>query len=141
METTILSREAFAADFEQALRIAGMQSGEWGFESDKPKYWRGQVKETEKALYLLYSVMDSPEVQAADNRPHLRIVYAYGTIFSRNGYSDAEYQTLIANIQAACAQKVPKITILLGGEGNDTSIDPDSSIAYINFTAYQKIIL
>lgn len=138
METTILSREAFAADFEKALREAGMQSGEWGFEADKPKYWRGQVKETDKALYLLYSVMDSPEAQAADNRPRLRIIYAYGTIFSRNGYSDAEYQALIANIQAACAQAAPKITILFGGEGNDTSIDPDSAIAYINFTAYQK---
>lgn len=137
---TINDRETFAANFESALRNAGMQS-KYGKDPDKPKYWRNQVKETEKALYLLYSVMDSPETGAADNASYLRTIYAYGTIFTRNGYSDEEYQTLIAAIQTACKAVTPKITLLLGGEGADTSIDPDSPIDFINFTAYQKKIV
>lgn len=134
---TINEREAFAAAFESALRNAGMQS-RYGKDPDKPKYWRGQVKETEKALYLLYSVGDSPETIAADNKPYCRTIYAYGTIFTRNGYFNEDYQMLIEAVQTACSAVVPQITILLGGEGADTSIDPESPIDYINFTAYQK---
>lgn len=136
---TVNTREAFAANFESALRNAGMARGKTsGTIPAKPMYWRGQVKDTSKALYLLYSVLDSPETQAADNKPLVRTIYAYGTIYTRNGYSDEDYQTLIANIQNECEAVTPQITLLLGGEGVDISIDPDSPIAYINFTAYQK---
>lgn len=137
--TTISTRETFAANFESALRNAGMARGKTsGTIPTEPMYWRGQVKDTSKALYLLYSVLDSPETQAADNKPFVRTIYAYGTIYARNGYSDEDYQTLIANIQTACNEYNPKITFLLGGEGVENPEDPDSSIAYINFTAYQK---
>lgn len=135
--TTISEREAFVANFEAALRKAGMQSSR-GKDAEKPKYWRDQVKETEKSLYLVYSVPDSPEAVAADNKPYLRTIYAYGTVFTRNGRNDEDYQLLLADIQTVCKTVVPKITMLLGGEGADTSIDPDSPIDYINFTAYQK---
>lgn len=137
--TTIEVREKFVANFELALRNAGMARGKTsGTIPQEPMYWRGQVKDTSKALYLLYSVLDSPETEAADNKPYLRTIYVYGTIFTRNGYSDEDYQALIANIQKACNDYNPQITFLLGGEGVDTSIDPDSPIDYINFTAYQK---
>lgn len=135
--TTISTREMFVLDFETALRKAGMQSSR-GKDPEKPKYWRDYVKDTEEALYLLYSVPDSPETLAADDKPYCRTIYAYGTVFTRNGRSDEDYQILLANVQTACEAITPKITILLGGEGVDTSIDPDSPIDYINFTAYQK---
>lgn len=136
---TINNREAFAANLESAFRTAGMQSSR-GKDSVKPKYCRNYVPKSvqQEALYLLYSVMDSPEEMAADNMPYMRTIYAYGTIFTRNGYSDEDYQKLIANIQTACEAVTPRITILLGGEGADTSIDPDSPIDFINFTAYQN---
>lgn len=139
--TTISAREIFAANFESVLRKAGMARGRTsGKIPEEPMYWRGQVKDTEKSLYLLYGVFDSPETIAADNKPTLRTIYIYGSIFTRNGYSDENYQTLISDIQIACEEAMPQITFLLGGENVDTSIDPDSPIEYINFTAYQKII-
>lgn len=137
--TTIEVREKFAANFELALRNAGMARGKTsGTIPQEPMYWRDQVKDMSKSLYLLYSVMDSPETSAADNKPYTRTIYAYGTVFTRNGRNDEDYQTLLSAIQTACEAMQPQITFLLGGEGNDTSIDPDSPIPYINFTAYQN---
>lgn len=137
--TTINTREAFVANFEKALRNAGMARGRTsGTIPQESMYWRDQVKDIDKPLYLLYSVLDSPETQAADNKPFVRTIYIYGTIYTRNGRSDEDYQLLLSAIQTACEEVQPKITFLLGGEGNDTSIDPDSPIPYINFTAYQK---
>ena len=136
---TINEREAFAANFERALRSAGMQDVDGG-DILKPRYCRNRVPKPvqQEAIYLLYSVMDSPEAQAADNKPYSRTIYAYGTVYTRNGYFDSDYQKLIADIQTACEAVAPKITMLFGGEGVDISIDPDSPIDFINFTAYHK---
>ncbi len=138
---TINDREAFVANFEKALRTAGMVRGKTsGTLPTDPMYWRGRVPTigTNEALYLLYSMFDSLETVAADNKPYLRTSYIYGTVYTRNGRSDEDYQNLLANIQKSCELVTPKITFLLGGESVDTSIDPDSPIEYINFTAYQK---
>lgn len=140
--TTISTREAFVANFESALKNAGMVRGKTsGTITNAPMYWRGIVKDTDKALYLVYNVYDSPETIAADNKPFMRTIYIYGTVFTRNGKSDEDYQALLSDIQTECEKAVPKITFLLGSEDAQTPTDPESIIDYINFTAYQKRIV
>ena len=86
-------REEFVAKFEQALRNAGMQS-KLGTDTDKPRYWRGQVDNTNDALFLLYVVTDNLPLESADNKSVRRQLYLNGSLFTRNGFNDSDYQDL-----------------------------------------------
>lgn len=138
----ITTRESFVANFETALQNAGMING---YVTSKsvilPMYWRGIVRDTNKTLYLVYNVYDSPETVASDNKPFIRTIYIYGTLFTRNGKTDEDYQILLNNIQKECEKTIPQITFMLGSEDVQMPTDPDSAIDYINFTAYQKRII
>ncbi len=133
-------REAAVASFENALRKAGMTDGiDTNAEmSDKPMFWRDSVPSNgvAEALFLVYGIQNSTS-RSADNGLFTLTPYIYGTVFTRNGRGDCEYQELLANIENACNEIVPHIVFELGAEDTDTSLDPDSPIDYINFTACQ----
>lgn len=123
-------REEFVAKFEQALRNAGMQS-KLGTDIDKPRYWRGQVDDTNDALFLLYIVTDNLPLESADNKSVRRQLYLNGEVFTRNGFNDSEYQDLCYNIEVECEKL--KLTCTFSDEGRDNSLDTESPIYYINF--------
>ena len=126
-------REKVAAEFETALKAAGMQRST-GDDEYKPKYWRGQVNDLlSQSVFLLYAVSDNFEVLAADDHSVLREVYLYGKLFTRNGFSDAEYQDLAEAIENECEKR--QIEINFTSETVDTQIDVDSPIYYCSFEA------
>ena len=129
-------REKAVARFQTALNNAGMQRSS-GIE-EKPKYWRGTVKEFTESTFLRFQVTDNIEQRAADDQPFDRIVYINGVLYTRNGFGDADYQNLADNIEREC--KKLNITMIFSDEGEDTSLDPESPIAYCNFEARQVLL-
>lgn len=131
--TKFSMREKAAAEFETALKAAGMQRSS-GNDANKPKYWRGQVNNMlSQNLYLLYAVSDNVETVAADNRSFVREIYVYGKLFTQSGFSDAEYQDLAEMIETECARR--KIMINFTSETVDTSVDVNHPIYYCAFEA------
>jgi hypothetical protein len=123
-------REEFVAKFEQALRNAGMQS-KLGTDTDKPRYWRGQVDDTNDALFLLYVVTEPIALEHADNKLVRQQLFLNGEVFTRNGFTDSDYQDLCHNIEVECEKL--KLTCTFSDEGRDNSLDTESPIYYINF--------
>lgn len=123
-------REEFVAKFEQALRNAGMQS-KLGTDTTKPRYWRGQVDNTDDALFLLYVVTELIALEHADNKLVRQQLFINGEVFTRNGFTDSDYQDLCHNIEVECEKL--KLTCTFSDEGRDNSLDTESPIYYINF--------
>lgn len=138
MTTKFALKEKVVANFETALNSAGLQR--WtGTDPDKPKYWRGAVKDTNPSIFLLYQVTDNLELEAADNKSFRRSIYINGSLYTRNGFTDGEYQDLAEAIEQEC--EAAKIIITFSDEGIDTSIDQDSPIYYCNFEAEQRLLM
>lgn len=129
-------RERFAYNFETALQNAGMQD-EYG-EEEKPKYWRGQVDDTEKDLFLLYSVSEPIDTENADDDLFRQQLFIDGRLFTRSGYGDSNFQELAEAIEREC--KNAKIFIKWTSEGRDNSIDTESPIYYVDFEAQQRLL-
>ena len=130
-------REEFVAKFELALRNAGMQR--WtGTEIDKPKYWRGQVDDTSENLFLLYAVTDNLPLEEADNKSVRRQLYLNGEVFTRNGFSDSDYQDLCHNIEIECEKL--GLFCVFSDEGRDNTLDTESPIYYINFEIQARLL-
>lgn len=130
-------REKFAAEFEKALRNAGMQR--WTGTEDKPKYWRGQVDDIHQNLFLLYNVTDNINEVSADDRSMLRTVYIDGQLFTRTGYSNGEYQDLAEAIEEECNALGIDITFSL--DGIDNQLDKDNPAYYCSFEASKKYLM
>lgn len=130
-------REEFVAKFEQALRNAGMQR--WtGTDIAKPRYWRGQVDDTSESLFLLYVVTDNMPLESADNKSFRRQLYLNGEVFTRNGFSDGDYQDLCHNIEVQC--ELLGLNCTFSDEGRDNTIDTESPIYYINFEVDSEML-
>lgn len=130
-------REEFVAKFEQALRNAGMQS-KLGTDTDKPRYWRGQVDNPDDALFLLYVVTEPIALEHADNKLVRQQLFINGEVFTRNGFNDSDYQDLCNNIEVECEKL--KLTCTFSDEGRDNIIDTESPIYYINFEVSEKAL-
>jgi hypothetical protein len=130
-------REEFVAKFEQALRNAGMQ-GKLGSDTAKPRYWRGQVDNTDDALFLLYVVTEPIALEHADNKLVRQQLFINGEVFTRNGFNDSDYQDLCHNIEVECEKL--KLTCTFSDEGRDNTIDTESPIYYINFEVSEKAL-
>lgn len=136
--TKFALREKMAGTFELALRNAGMQR--WTSEEPfKPKYWRGRVKDTSPDMFLLYTITDNLELDAADNKSFRRQVFANGQLYTRTGFSSGEFQDLAERIEKEC--KELRIILTFEGEGVDTSIDQDSPVSYTNFEAEMRLLV
>ena len=129
-------REEFVATFEQALRNAGMQR-HTGTE-DKPKYWRGQADNTLDALFLIYVVTTPVPLESADNKLVRIEEYINGEVFTRNGFSDGDYQDLCHNIEVECEKL--GLTCTFQDEGRDNTIDTESPVYYINFEVEARLL-
>ena len=129
-------RERFAYNFETALTNAGMQDA-YG-EEEKPKFWRGQVDDTEKDLFLLYSVSEPIDTENADNDLFRQQLFIDGQLFTRSGYGDSNFQELAEAIEEEC--KKANIFIKWTGEGRDNSVDTESPIYFVNFEAQQRLL-
>ena len=130
-------REEFVAKFEQALRNAGMQS-KLGTDTTKPRYWRGQVDNTDDALFLLYVVTEPIALEHADNKLVRQQLFINGEVFTRNGFNDSDYQDLCNNIEVECEKL--GINCTFSDEGRDNTIDTESPIYYINFEVSEKAL-
>lgn len=132
-------REQAAARFEIALQSAGMQR--WTGKGDKPKYWRGRVDKQGMLddLFLLYTITDNLELNAADNKSFRRNIYINGQIYTRSGYANGDFQDLQEKIQYAMEEL--NIVFTFQGEGVDTSIDQDAPVYYINFESEQRLLV
>ena len=132
-------REQAAAAFETALISAGMQR--WTGKEDKPKYWRGRVDSQGmlEDLFLLYTVTDNLELDAADNKSFRRDIYINGQIYTRSGFSNGDFQDLCEAIQDAMDEA--GIIFIINGEGVDTSIDQDAPVYYVNFECEQRLLV
>lgn len=132
-------REQAAANFETSLIAAGMQR--WTGTEDKPKYWRGRVDSQGylEDLFLLYTVTDNMELDAADNKTFRRNIYINGQLYTRSGFSNADFQDLAEAIQNAMSEA--KIMFTFEGEGVDISIDQDAPVYYVNFEAEQRLVV
>lgn len=138
MATKFALREKMAATLEKAFENAGMQySG--GEDRYKPKYWRGKVDDVNQSIFLLYDITDNLEDEAADNKSFRRSIYANGQLYTRNGFSYSEYQSLAELIEIECEKL--GIIFTFADEGVDTSIDADSPIAYCNFEAEMRLLV
>ena len=129
-------REEFVATFEQALRNAGMQR-HTGTE-DKPKYWRGQADNTLDDLFLIYVVTTPVPLESADNKLVRIEEYINGEVFTRNGFSDGDYQDLCHNIEVECEKL--GLTCTFQDEGRDNTIDTESPVFYINFEVEARLL-
>lgn len=138
MMTKFELKEKAVANFQSALNAAGMQRST-GKDADKPKYWRGFVKDTTPAIFLGFDVTDNLELDAADNDQFRREVYINGTLWTRNGFADEDYQALANNIEIEC--KKAGIVFNFMGESYDASTDSESSISYIDFEAVQRLLM
>lgn len=130
-------KEKAVVNFQNALNAAGMQRATGKL--DKPKYWRGFVKDTTPAIFLSFDVTDNLELEATDNDTFRRDIYINGTLYSRNGFSDEDYQILASAIEREC--KKANIVFNFTSESYDASTDSESSISYINFEAEQRLIM
>lgn len=131
-------KEQAVANFQSALNAAGMQRPT-GKDIEKPKYWRGFVKDTSPPIFLRFDVTDNLELEDADNNTFRREIYINGTLFTRNGFADEDYQILASAIERECKSK--KIIFNYLDESYDASQDSESSISYINFEATQRLIM
>ena len=122
-------REDFVAKFELALRNAGMQRHTGN--EEKPKYWRGQADNVLDDLFLVYVVTEPIALEHADNKLVRQQLFINGEVFTRNGFSDGDYQDLCHNIEVECEKL--KLTCTFSDEGRDNTIDTESPIYYINF--------
>ena len=129
-------RETFAANFETALINAGMQYYN-GIE-EKPKFWRGQVDETNDDLFLMYQVTEPVDTDNADNKLFRQQLFIDGQLYTRSGFGDSDFQDLAEAIETAC--KSLGIFISWTGEGRDNSLDTESPIYWVNFEAQQRLI-
>lgn len=128
-------REKFAAEFEGALRSAGMQR--WtGTDPVKPKYWRGQVGDMTTNLFLLYNVTDNINEVSADNKSMLRCAYIDGQLFTRTGFSSGNYQELAIAIERECEAR--GIDFAFSLDGVDNPLDKDNPAYYCVFEANKK---
>lgn len=130
-------REKFAAEFEKALRNAGMQR--WNGTEEKPRYWRGQVDDIHQDLFLLYNVTDNISELSADNKSMLRRPYIDGQLFTRTGYSSGDYQDLAEAIEHEC--EALGIEIVFSLDGIDNQIDKDNPAYYCSFEASKKYLM
>lgn len=136
--TTFALREKMAATFEIALQNAGMQR--WtGTDNYKPKYWRGKVNDINQDIFLLYSITDNLENDAADNKSFRRSIYANGQLYTRSGFSDSDFQELAEAIEEEC--KALNIIFSFDDEGIDTSLNADSPMYYCNFEAEMRLLV
>ena len=129
-------RETFAANFETALINAGMQY--FNGEEEKPRFWRGQVDNTDDDLFLMYSVTEPIDAQVADNRLFRQQLFIDGQLYTRSGFGDSDFQDLAEAIETQC--KLANIFIKWTGEGRDNSIDTESPIYWVNFEAQQRLL-
>ena len=129
-------RETFAANFETALINAGMQYYN-GIE-EKPRFWRGQVDETNDDLFLMYQVTKPVDTDNADNRLFRQQLFIDGQLYTRSGFGDSDFQDLAEAIETQC--KSLGIFISWTGEGRDNSLDTESPIYWVNFEAQQRLI-
>lgn len=129
-------KEQFVANFEALLQSVGMQDSD-GTDTTKPKYWRGQVNDTSKDLFLMYSVTDNIAIDYADNKAQRRQLYINGQLFTRSGFGDYNFQTLANAIETACENAGMFCTF--DTEGRDNSIDTESPIYYVNFEIEQRL--
>ena len=133
-------KEKAVSNFQAVLNAAGMERGRIsdGY-SDKPMYWRGFVKDATPAIFLGFEVTDNMELNAADNMSMRRAVYINGTLYTRNGFGDAQYQALASRIEDEC--KKAGIIFNFNGESYDASTDSESAISYCNFEVEQRLIM
>lgn len=129
-------RETAVANFESALNNAGMQNS-YGSE-DKPKYWRGDVKDVNCDLFLSYTVDEPVNLESCDNDLFRQQFFFSGQLFTRSGYGDADFQDLAEAIETAC--KNANIFIKWQGEGEDKSLDTEATIYSIYFEAQQRLL-
>ena len=129
-------RETAVANFERALNNAGMQNA-YGT-ADKPKYWRGDVEDTNHDLFLSYSPEEPENLESCDNDLFRQQIFIDGQLFTRSGYGDADFQDLAEAIETAC--KNANIFIKWTTEGRDNSLDTESPIYWINFEAQQRLL-
>ncbi len=134
--TKFALREKFAYNFETVLKEAGMQDCDGT--AEKPKYWRGQVDDTNADLFLLYTVTEPIDITMADNELYRQQLFIDGQLFTRSGYGDSKFQNLAEAIENKC--KLANIFIKWTGEGRDNSIDTESPIFFINFEAQQRLL-
>lgn len=129
-------REQVAALFESSLENAGLY---WSKSEKQPKYWRGRVDSQGVLddIFCLYDITDSPELYAADNKTFIRQIFINGSIYTRQGFSNGEFQDICKSIQKM--SKENGFIFKYQGEGVDMSIDQDSPIYYINFEAEKRI--
>lgn len=137
MTTKFELKEQAVANFQLALNAAGMQRSTG--KQDKPKYWRGFVKNADEPIFLRFDVTDNLELEDCDNNPFRREIYINGTLYTRNGFADEDYQILANAIEREC--KKAKIIFNYLDEGYDASQDSESSISYVNFEAVQRLIM
>lgn len=142
-DTKFALREEMAGTFELALRNAGMARGLTGSNvaPDKPKYWRGRVPKSNTLddMFLLYTITDNLELNAADNKSFRRQLFANGQLYTRTGFSSGDFQDLAEAIEKECEKL--GIILTFEGEGVDTSIDQDSPVSYCNFEAEMKLLV
>lgn len=139
-DTKFQLRESVVANFELALRNAGMQR--WtGTDPKKPKYWRGRVESSGMVedLFFLYTVTDNLELEAADNKSFRRQVFINGQLYTRSGFSNANFQDLANAIERECGEL--GFIFNFEGEGIDTSIDENAPVYYCNFEAEKRVIM
>lgn len=131
-------KEKAVANFQSALSTAGMVRGRTsGNVPKEPMYWRGFVKDTTQAIFLGFDVTDNMEIAAADNSTARRAIYINGTLYTRNGFADSDYQDLASAIERAC--KAAGIDFNFTSESYDASQDSESSISYVNFETVQYL--
>ena len=135
--TNFQLKETVVADFQLALQRAGMQRAS-GTDDTKPRYYRGTVTDTEESLYLSFLVTDDLNEQSADNTSWLRTVYINGSLYSRNGFGDPDYQALANEIERQCA--LVGISIVFTTDQSITPVDTESAIYYCDFEATKTIL-
>lgn len=129
-------QEQVAASFEQAAEKAGFY---WSKGTEEPKYWRGRV-DAQGLLadrFLLYDITDNLEIDAADNRSVRRQVFINGTYYTRQGFSNGDFQDGANALQEACEENGFIFTFT--GESVDSSIDQDAPVYYMNFEAEKRV--
>lgn len=125
--------------FETALNSAGMQD-RYGTDVTKPYYFRGMIDQgrQDDQLLLKYQVTDVM-ASNADNDWHTVIVYINAAIYinSDDGFFNSSYQTLIKNIETACATNGWSVTY--GVEGVEDLIGDPTTITYSIQLEFRKI--
>lgn len=131
-------REQVAASFELAAEQAGFY---WSKGENKPKYWRGRVDAQGLVddIFLLYDVTDNLELDAADNKSLRRQIFINGSLYTRQGFSNGDFQDRASALQDKCEEA--GFIFNFTGEGVDSSIDQDAPVYYINFEAEKRVAI